>query len=438
MIHVLMRYIGIKTKLLKNIRTEVERITPKDGCVLDLFAGSTIVGQSLSDKYKIYSNDIQRYSYIVGKATLEIDPNFDYGKLSYKLIINSSFYKENYSFLCDLFKEPLNFERDLFIKLKGELNVELLNEFKSYYDNTPYSGHFESNKTHHSFLKMENIYSISFYEKAKNSGDYYCLFALNYACPYFSLQQAIFIDSYKYAIDKMLKIGRISSNEYNVYLSMLIYYLGNIVTSVGDHYAQPQKLKLSNEKRLRKEVDKIISKKTLDVDICFESIEREFKKLTYTGFENRMFCEDYKLLFDVKYSDFMKEVDTIYIDPPYTNAHYSRFYHILETLVKYDYPEISFFGRYRSDRYQSPFCIKTEALKEFEHMIFLACNVNKNLVISYSDTSQCILSKEEITVICRKYYKKTEIKEIDYLYRNFGQKPNKVKGNELLIICEAK
>ena len=31
-------------------------------------------------------------------------------------------------------------------------------------------------------------------------------------------------------------------------------------------------------------------------------------------------------------------VDLIYIDPPYTNAHYSRFYHILETLVDYDYP----------------------------------------------------------------------------------------------------
>lgn len=438
MIHVLMRYIGIKTKLLKYIRAEVEKITPTSGCVLDLFAGSTIVGQSLSDKYKIYSNDIQRYSYIVGKATLEINPDFDYSKLSYKKILNSSFYIENYSYLCELFKDPLSFENELFFKLKGELNSELLNEFKLYYDNSPYSGHFEKNITHHSFLKMKDIYSIDFYEKARKSKEHYCLFSLNYACPYFSLQQAIFIDSYRYAIDNMLRIGLINSTEYHIYLSMLIYYLGNIVTSVGDHYAQPQKLKLSNEKRLRKEVDKIISKKTLDVYSCFDSIETEFKKITYTGFDNKMFCEDYKTLFDCEYSDFMKGVDTIYIDPPYTNAHYSRFYHILETLVKYDYPEISFFGRYRNDRYQSPFCIRTEALKEFEHMIFLSCKVNKNLVISYSDTSQCILTKEEITDICKKYYKKTTIKEIDYLYRNFGQKPNKVKGNELLIICEAK
>ena len=34
---------------------------------------------------------------------------------------------------------------------------------------------------------------------------------------------------------------------------------------------------------------------------------------------------------------------------------------------------------------------------------------------------------KELENICNK---------IDYLYRNLGQKPNKVKGNELLIVCK--
>ena len=131
----------------------------------------------------------------------------------------------------------------------------------------------------------------------------------------------------------------------------------------------------------------------------------------------------------------MEKVDTIYVDPPYTNAHYSRFYHILETLVKYDYPSIEYFGRYRNDRYQSPFCIKSKAIQEFDNIIKLSYANKKNLVISYSDTSQCIISKSEVIKRCQKYYNNVTVNEIDYQYRNFGQKPNKVKGNELLLIC---
>lgn len=438
MIHVLMRYIGIKTKLLDYIREEVSRVTPKNGCVLDMFAGSTIVGQSLANDFLIYSNDIQSYSYVVGKATLEINANFDYKKLNYKLITESRYFENNMSYLTKTFLEPLEFEKKLFSDLKGSVNFELLNEFKDYYDNTPYSGHFHNDSVHKAFYSMENVYSKEFYLKARNDKEHYTLFSLNYACPYFSLQQAMFIDSYKFALDRMFEKNEITETEFNIYLAMLIYYLGNIVTSVGDHYAQPQKLKLSTEKRLKKEVDKIISKKTYDIESCFNFIESEFKKIIYSGRTNKMFCEDYKKLFTEEYAEFMDKIDTIYIDPPYTNAHYSRFYHILETLVRYDYPEINFFGRYREDRYQSPFCIKSEAMSEFEYMIKTSKYRNKNLVISYSDTSQCILTKEEIEKICRKYYAIVKVKEIDYLYRNFGQKPNKVKGNELLIVCEAK
>ena len=94
--------------------------------------------------------------------------------------------------------------------------------------------------------------------------------------------------------------------------------------------------------------------------------------------------------------DVIDNVDLIYIDPPYTNAHYSRFYHILETLVVYDYPELEYFGRYRNDRFQSPFCIKSEALREFDRMIGACARINKTAVISYSDTKQCIITKEQL------------------------------------------
>lgn len=437
MIHVLLRYIGIKTKLLDIIKEQIKLITPSNGYVLDMFAGSTIVGQSLMDEYNVYSNDIQKYSFVVGKALIEIDKNFDYNKLNYKKIEESKDFIDNSNYLKKLFKIPLSYEKKLFEKLLNNPSYKVLLEFKNYYDNSPYSGHFNKDKVPSCFIGMEEIYNGEFYKHSSLKEGYYNLFTLNYACPYFSLSQSIYVDSFRYAIDKMLEKCMITETEYYVYLNYLIYYLGNIVTSVGDHFAQPQQLKLSNEKRLQKEVKKIILKKTLDRDSLLSDLELEFRALSFNGHDNKMFCEDYKNLFDEKYKPFMDKVDTIYIDPPYTNAHYSRFYHILETVVNYDYPEIHFFGRYRNDRYQSPFCIRSEAISAFNNMIFLCKSHNKNLVISYSDTDQCILSKEEINEICKKYYRDVKVNQIDYLYRNFGQKPNKVEGNELLIVCKA-
>lgn len=436
MIHVLLRYIGIKTKLLDHIKEEIQKITPENGYILDMFAGSTIVGQYLSDDFNVFSNDIQKYSFFVGKATLEINKNFDYKLLSYKKIEQSVYFKNNYEYLSGLLNKPLLYEKELFQKLQNNPDLSILLEFKNYYDNSPYCGHFNNAKVPKCFVNMDGIYSTEMYKKKFKDKGIYALFSLAYACPYFSLSQAIYVDSFRYALDKMKENKEIIDTEFYIYMNYLIYYLGNIVTSVGDHFAQPQQLKISEEKRLKREINKIITKKTLDKDILFNELEKQFKKIVYKSKDNKMFCEDYKRLFENEYSEYMKKVNTIYIDPPYTNAHYSRFYHILETLVKYDYPDIKYFGRYRTDRYQSPFCIRSEALKEFDEMINLCFSNKKNLVISYSDTSQCILSKDEIIKICKRYYANVNINQIDYLYRNFGQKPNKVKGNELLIVCK--
>lgn len=439
MIHLLLRYIGIKTKLLDYIKKEVDRITPNGGGVLDMFAGSTVVGQKMLDNHIVYSNDIQNYSRLAADTLITIDNEFDYKKLDYKVITESKFYLENLDYLRKQLLVPLTYEQQLFEKTGKNLDDDdQLYKFKEYYENAPYSGHF--NKTLDCFKNTKEYFSKEFYEeskKSKETGGFYNLFSLVYGVPYFSLNQAVFIDSFRYAIDKMLEAGEINKTEFNCYLSMLVYVLENTVTSVGDHFAQPQQFKISNEARLQREVKKILSKKTISVFKIMDEMQEQLRMLKPTKYSNsnKVFCCDYRELFDDQ-AKALKCIETIYIDPPYTNAHYSRFYHILETLVLYDYPGIEFFGRYRSDRYQSPFCIRSEALDEFSKMINLCADNKKKLVISYSDTSQCILKKEEIITIVNNYYGNVQVKEIDYLYRNFGQRPNKVKGNELLIICK--
>ena len=43
----MLRYLGIKTKLLEPIKIAIDNVTPQKGSVIDLFGGSNTVAQSL-------------------------------------------------------------------------------------------------------------------------------------------------------------------------------------------------------------------------------------------------------------------------------------------------------------------------------------------------------------------------------------------------------
>ncbi|MEK5756803.1 restriction endonuclease, partial [Acinetobacter variabilis] len=69
----------------------------------------------------------------------------------------------------------------------------------------------------------------------------------------------------------------------------------------------------------------------------------------------------------------------------------------LETLVLYDYPEIQkknnviVKGRYREDRHQSPFCIKTKVEDAFLDLFKGVEQSNSQLALSYSNTGMISL-----------------------------------------------
>lgn len=433
MIHILLRYLGIKTKLLDNIEKQISNISNKDDVLLDLFAGSNIVGQKFAKSMTVYSNDIQKYSYVVAKSTIEINKEFDYKSIDICKIEESQHFKNNFETIESIFKEPLDYEKKLLEKCVNDFSYDNLLLLKDLYNNTPYCKHF--NNKIKCFENLERYYTQDYYDELKNSKKF-MLFTINYAMPYFSLNQAIYIDSFRCALEEMFNSGELCETEYYIYMSLLIYGLECSVSSIGDHFAQPQIFKLSKDKKYKKGLEKLLIKKTTILrDVMLEK-QKEFNSINVNNYSdrNRSFCMDCIDL--LKNEDIMKSVDVIYIDPPYTNAHYSRFYHILETLVNYNYPNIEFNGRYSADRYQSPFCQRKNAYTEFEKMIKLCSENNKRIVISYSDTSQCLISYDEISNICKKYYSSVKINKIDYLYRNLGQKPNKVKGNELLIVCK--
>lgn len=123
--------------------------------------------------------------------------------------------------------------------------------------------------------------------------------------------------------------------------------------------------------------------------------------------------------------------------PPYGSVHYSRFYHVLETLVKYDYPEVKFKGRYRQDRHQSPFCKKSEASNAFEKMFSLIKEKGSAMVLSYSDAG--VIELNSLLALAQNTFGESydvSIQTMEYLHSRLGRTGGKnINVNEILIIA---
>jgi adenine-specific DNA-methyltransferase len=67
----------------------------------------------------------------------------------------------------------------------------------------------------------------------------------------------------------------------------------------------------------------------------------------------------------------LKPSDLVFIDPPYSNVQYSRFYHVLETIARTKVETVSGIGRYPpiSDRPQSGFSKKGDSLRSLKSLL---------------------------------------------------------------------
>ena len=111
-----------------------------------------------------------------------------------------------------------------------------------------------------------------------------------------------------------------------------------------------------------------------------------------------------------------------------------RFYHVLETLCKYDNPILSHKALYRDDRIQSDFCYKNRVAEQFNNIISYVSNKKSSLIISYSKNG--VLDINQLYAICKKYYSVVELKEREYVYSSQGN-GNKQTSEVLLIMKES-
>ncbi len=424
----ILKYMGNKRGLLDWLLPKLDEQLEYGDTFLDLFAGTSSVGYALKSKVKIIANDIQEYSAIISMSLLDFNDKIDETDFDKDL---AKSYRENLLRLIDIFGEAIQAEEKL-------ITTEKIRDYQNFSANIPRYGElvlndrFKLNRySNEAFIQNRRI------EKTKFP---YILFSVYFPNTFFGLKQCLDIDSIRYAIDKIN-----NKQKRAVYLSCLMYAMSKAVNSSG-HFAEYLNHHSEQSSKL------IFKQRRVSVLDHFLFKLAEFAKLyVQENWKNEIYNCDYKVLIERLYkSQKLDTVNLIYIDPPYTEAQYSRFYHIPETLVKYDYPSLTLTytktlpvkGRYRNDRHQSKFSQKGEVEKAFREMFnIISGRTPAKLAVSYSDNS-LLKPVDKLIEIAKEYYKIID-KKNGHNHSAQGSKfTSNGKGSrdihEYLLICTPK
>ena len=344
-------YMGTKGSFSKQIAATFQSLP--SGPLLDLFAGMASVGRSAADHRNIWLNDAQTYSTISSQTQF--------------LNCNAS------ALRLISFRRALRTSKKVLVELSAELANPLAIEASALASRDPARILAAEAVSQELCTSPEHRQRAI---KARDEGGYR-LFVSTYAGSYFGLRQCIEIDALRAGIDVA------APAEDGAYVGVrrwMLTALGAAVSRCSNstgHFAQYLTPSADN-------VARVASKRRRS--ICLEWVDRlrlikQVGNYTWRK-QNRVFCGDACVLLNQLASETRRPA-IIYADPPYTSDQYSRYYHLLETLALYDYPQVTGKGLYRPGRFSSDWSIKSKVVASFEQLVEHTAKLGASLVVSY-------------------------------------------------------
>lgn len=231
-------------------------------------------------------------------------------------------------------------------------------------------------------------------------------FSNNFSGKYFSNNDSKLIGHIRLLIRQD---SQLSYREKSILLSSLIYSADKIANTVGHYDAYRKKIDI--EDKFKFELISPIDTKNKNIEI--------FRK------------DSNSLVRSIK-------SDIAFIDPPYNSRQYSRFYHVLENLTKWDEPELSGTALKPKSENMSDYC-RTSAPQVFDDLI-KSLNT-KYIVVTYNNTykSKSSSSRNKIThsqiLESLNSVGETKIFEKEYRFFNTG-KTNLNEHKEFVFITK--
>ena len=232
-------------------------------------------------------------------------------------------------------------------------------------------------------------------------GDNYV--SVNFGDKYFNKDDAKLIGKIREELESDIKKNIINSKEYYILLSSLLFSIDKKANTCG-HYDAYRKIdNIDSEFKYELILPKKL-KKNQKVEIYREDSNILAKKI---------------------------KADIAFIDPPYNSRQYSRFYHVLENITKWEKPELYGTALKPKEENMSEYC-KSSAPKIFKDLIE---NLNvKYIVVTYNNTynSKSSSSKNKITLkeIKDILDEKGDTKVFDKPYKFFNAGKTELKNHK--------
>lgn len=409
-----LQYLGSKSRILKNI---CEPILSHRGIdtIIDLFAGTGSVGYALKDNYNVISNDIEFYAYTLNKAILK---GCSFTKQEEDIFWNrvDVLLQE----ISNAVKHLLEEESTYFI---GDVDYI---QYKEFCDNTP--SVFCPTSEYARYEELERLVNqIKPGAGQSQEVDFPCLFLTYYANAYFGITQCCQIDAICGVIHSL-----IDTNQKDILLTALMSTM-SMTASTTTHFAQY--LKVKNKSTCKN----LINKRKFNI---IGGMRQQLALFRTEGLLDQKLSK--AECYNLDYIDCLQQIHfdsstLIYADPPYFKEHYSRYYHVLNTLCLYDYPDMAInpqtkkytVGRYRVDRNISEFGKRATALAAFEKLINYCADQKAWLMLSYSDNS--IVKIDDIFRVAENRYN-VQVNKVELSHSNQGRASSS-KVDEYLFLC---
>jgi adenine-specific DNA-methyltransferase len=383
-------YMGTKREIAPAVVDVVHGA--RSGIALDIFAGMCSVGEALAPERQVWTNDVQGFAFEVGTA-LFTDGDLPLDRLR---ISNLHFdhYQGHKARLSDAFLDSLSAEETL-------LQCQDFEHFEACY-----------NAFKKRMASDRNAFQLTPYS----------LFTQLYADTYFGVRQAIEIDSIIAAVETVYQRG-LSSLDHRRWLRIALGRSMLRAANSTGHFAQFLKPKLGSFRTFMRQRRRDLWSEWLEsADDMAPLGTRDWRK------GNKSFNKDCLELLPAL-CKLEQRPAVIYADPPYTDDQYSRFYHVLETLILYDYPEVTGAGVYRNDRFRTPFSIKSQAAGALEAMVAAVAKVDADLVLSYPTNGLIYEAGLDPLLIMKKHFRSVECcYAISHNHSTFGASKGAAKA----------
>lgn len=321
-------YMGSKRGLRGYLVEGISSVLPDSGVVIDLMCGSGAASSAFSRLWRTYASDLQTFC-----QNLAVVQGGGFSVAAAQELLDKvlPFARQNAAALQNLLSEPLAAEDELF---HSDVNQDLLEEYQSFVARFP---------TYPAGGNWNDWCPVSEVEKRKEDPRHfpYCLFSCYFANTYFGLRQSVEIDSLRAGIEQL--DGELTRRWA---LGALVAAMSALGTTYGGHFAQPKFKEPGNYT-----LDNLSSV----LELRSYSIMHEFTvRLIKLSEASEKSAHPINIV-NGPWKKALTSLDEIlkdsgipvlvYLDAPYKRDEYSRYYHVLETVVRYSYPSSTGIGR---------------------------------------------------------------------------------------------